>query len=356
MMKAIILSGGKGTRLKPLTHTLAKQLIPVANKPILYYVMEQITQAGITDIGIIISPETGEHIKAVIGDGSQWGAKITYILQSVPGGLAHAVTTARDFLGDSSFLMFLGDNLIQGGITQFVAEFKQHSPDALILLKKVLNPRSFGVCELDETGKVICLVEKPKEPKSDLALVGVYLFTPEIHKSISQIKPSWRNELEITDAIQNLLDRKMTVRSHILDGWWLDTGKKDDLLEANRVVLDGLIQRDIKGKVDSCSEIAGRVEIQVGARVENSIIRGPASIGKGCLIKNSYIGPFTSIASGTTIEHSSIEYSVVLDNSSIIDIDRIADSVIGRGSTIKKKGTNFSAVKIFVGDDTNLEL
>jgi glucose-1-phosphate thymidylyltransferase len=202
----------------------------------------------------------------------------------------------------------------------------------------------------------MCLVEKPKQPKSDLALVGVYLFTPEIHKSISQIVPSWRNELEITDAIQNLLDRKMTVRSHILDGWWLDTGKKDDLLEANRVVLDGLIHRDIKGEVDSSSEVAGRVEIKNGARVENSIIRGPASIGKGCLIKNSYIGPFTSIADGTTIEHSSIEYSVVLENSSIIDIERIADSIIGRGSAIKKKSTNYSAVKIFVGDDTNLEL
>jgi glucose-1-phosphate thymidylyltransferase len=252
--------------------------------------------------------------------------------------------------------MFLGDNLIQGGITSFVEEFKTHAPEALILLKKVPNPRAFGVAELDGHGRVLHLVEKPKEPKSDLALVGVYLFTSKIHESISQIKPSWRNELEITDAIQHLLDRGLTVRSHVLDGWWLDTGKKDDLLEANRVVLDGLVQRNIRGEVDSKSEVAGRVEIQAGARIESSIIRGPVSIGRGCVIKDSYIGPFTSIAAETTIDHSSIEYSVVLENSSIFNIERIADSVIGRGSTIKKKGTSFAAVKIFVGDDTNLEL
>jgi glucose-1-phosphate thymidylyltransferase len=355
-MKAIILAGGKGSRLRPLTNTLAKQLIPVANKPILYYVMEQITQSGITDIGIIISPDSGERIKAVLGDGSQWNARLTYIVQTVPGGLAHAVKTAQDFLGDSPFLMFLGDNLIQGGISAFVEEFKTQSPEAMILLKRVPDPRSFGVAELDASGKVIRLVEKPKEPKSDLALVGVYLFTSRIHQSISNIKPSWRNELEITDAIQNLLDRGLTVHSHILDGWWLDTGKKDDLLEANRVVLDGLVQRSLKGECDSCCEIAGRVEIQAGAKIESSIIRGPVSIGQGCLIKGSYIGPFTSIAANSVIDHSSIEYSVVLENSTITNIERMADSVIGRGSTIKRKGTNFSAVKIFVGDDTNLEI
>jgi glucose-1-phosphate thymidylyltransferase len=355
-MKAIILSGGKGTRLKPLTNTLAKQLIPVANKPILYYVMEQITQAGINDVGIIISPETGESIKTVIGDGSQWNAKVAYIVQSIPGGLAHAVKTAQDFLGDSSFLMFLGDNLIQGGISGFVDEFKANSPEALILLKRVTNPQAFGVAELDEEGNAIRLVEKPKEPKSDLALVGVYLFTPEIHESITRIKPSWRNELEITDAIQDLLNRKKVVRSHILNGWWLDTGKKDDLLEANRVVLDDLIKRDIKGEIDSKSQVVGRVEIQKNAKIEASVIRGPVSIGEGCLIRNSFVGPFTSIAANTTVDNSSIEHSVILENCLVYKIERLSDCVIGRNSNVKKKESGFNTIRLFIGDDTNVEL
>jgi len=355
-MKAIILSGGKGTRLKPLTNTLAKQLIPVANKPILFYVMEQITAVGIKDIGIIISPETGERIKEAVGDGSRWDARVTYIVQNEPAGLAHAVKTAQDYLKNSSFLMFLGDNLIQGGIGSFVKEFEEQSSDALILLKKVADARQFGVAELDANGKVLKLTEKPKEPKSDLALVGVYLFTPEIHSSIAQIKPSWRHELEITDAIQNMLDRGMIVRSHVLDGWWLDTGKKDDLLEANRVVLDDLLQRDIRGEVDDGSQVVGRVEIQEGTKVESSTIRGPVSIAGGCLIKDSFIGPFTSIAANTVIEHSSIEHSVILGNCSIRDIERLFDCVIGKSSNISKQENSHGAVRLFVGDNTNLEL
>lgn len=355
-MKALILAGGRGTRLKPITNTLAKQLLPVANKPILFYVLDQVIESGITDIGIIVSPETGNAIEEAIADGPEWTAEITYISQPEPLGLAHAVKTAQDFLGDSPFLMFLGDNLIQGGVKAFVDEFNRRGPDALVLLKEVADPRFFGVAELDASGKVMRLVEKPKEPKSNLALVGAYLFTPEIHKAIAQIKPSWRGELEITDAIQKLFDMGKTVQSHILKGWWLDTGKKDDLLEANRVVLDDLLKPSIKGEVDSKSQVAGRVEIREGAKVENSTVRGPVSIAQGCHIRNSFIGPFTSIGARTVIEDSSIEHSVILESSRIYRIERLADSVIGRGVELNKADERFRAIKLFVGDDARIEL
>jgi glucose-1-phosphate thymidylyltransferase len=355
-MKALILAGGKGTRLKPITHTIPKQLLPVANKPILFYVLDQIREAGITDIGIIISPETGAYIREAVGDGSLWGSSITYIPQSEPMGLAHAVKIARSFLGDSTFLMFLGDNLIEGGVKGFVQEFGNHSPDALVLLKEVSDPRLFGVAELNGKGEVVHLVEKPKEPKTNLALVGIYLFTPLIHKAITKIKPSWRGELEITDAIQKLLDMGKKVRSHILTGWWLDTGKKDDLLEANRVVLDSLLKRNVKGEIDSKSKIVGRVEIEEGAKVENSTVRGPVSIATGCQIKSSFIGPFTSIGAGTVIEDSSIGHSVILENSRIYRIERLEDSLIGTRVELRRADERFNAVKIFVGCDSSLEL
>jgi glucose-1-phosphate thymidylyltransferase len=355
-IKAIILSGGKGTRLKPLTNTLAKQLLPVANRPILFYVLDQITEAGITDIGIIISPETGEYVKKAVGDGSRWGTKVTYILQPEPAGLAHAVKTAQPFLGDSSFLMFLGDNLIGGGVKAFVDEFSSNSPEALILLKEVADPRLFGIAELDSSGKIIRLTEKPKNPKTNLAIVGVYLFTSEIHRAIAKIKPSWRNELEITDAISELVNAGKVVNRHILTGWWLDTGKKDDLLEANRVVLDDLLKRSIEGDIDKASKITGRVQIGKGTKVENSSIRGPVTIGENCLIKDSHISPFTSIASNTRIERSSIEHSVILENSVILNIERLADSIIGRNTTVAKQHSSIDGVKLFIGDDACVEL
>jgi len=355
-MKALILCGGKGTRLRPITNTAAKPHIPVANKPVLFHILEQISEAEIAEIGIVISPETGPSIKEAIGDGSKWDAHITYVVQSEPLGLAHAVKMAPDYLGDSPFLMFLGDNLIEGGIRGFVEEFNAVHPDALILLKEVPDPRAFGVAELDSSGKVLNLVEKPKEPKINLAMVGAYLFTPEIHQAIARIQPSWRGEFEITDAIQRLLEAEKEIRSHILTSQWLDIGNKDDLLTANRVMLDNCLMQGINGEVDSKSRIADRVEIMWGAVLENSVVRGPTSIAEDCQIRNSSLGPFTSIGPGTIVENSSIENSMVFAGCRILEVEQLVDSVIGRNAEITRGDQGFQAAKLFIGDYARIEL
>jgi len=354
-MKALVLAGGKGTRLRPLTYTLAKQLIPVANRPIIHYVMDQISRVGIKKVGVIIAPETGSQIEASLAENS-WGLDFTFIVQDEPKGLAHAVMVARDFLQDEPFLMYLGDNLIGQDINDFVREFQATEPDAMILLKEVEDPRMFGVAEVDPSGNVKRLEEKPKEPPSKLALVGIYLFSPAIHEAVREIRPSFRGELEITDAIQRLLDKGKIVKSFILEHWWLDTGKKDDLLEANRVVLDEMIVRKLEGKIDETSKAFGRVTLAKGAHLEKSIIRGPVVIGKDTVVRNSFIGPYTSIGNNCIIENATIEHSVILDGARILNIDRIEDSVIGRNAIVASGKENTKALRLMIGDDAEVRL
>jgi glucose-1-phosphate thymidylyltransferase len=356
-MKALILSGGKGTRLRPLTYTGAKQLVPVANKPILWYGIESLVAAGITDIGIIISPETGDEIQAKTGVGDRFGAKITYIRQDQPLGLAHAVVVARPFLADSPFVMYLGDNLIQDDLNQFFTRFKAQHLDSLILLKSVSNPTAFGVAAVDGQGRVLYLVEKPKNPPSNLALVGVYFFQPSIHGAINSINPSARGELEITDGIQALIDSQKLVEAQQLQGWWLDTGKKDDLLEANRIILDTRLAIAIGGEIDSNSEIIGRVQVGAGSKIINSTIRGPVIIGENCLIENCFIGPYSSIADGAILKEADLEHSVILQEAQIIGIhQRIVDSVVGIRAKLSIAPRRPKAIRLLVGDDSQLEL
>lgn len=356
-MKAIILSGGKGTRLRPLTYSGAKQLVPVANKPILWYGIESIVAAGITEIGIIISPETGEEVKQITGNGDLFGAKITYILQEEPAGLAHAVKIAQPFLGDSPFIMYLGDNIIEGKVDSFVASFNKQNLDGLILLREVSNPSAFGVAKVDKNGRVLQLIEKPKKPPSNLALVGVYLFSSAIHEAIAQIKPSARGELEITDAIQRLIDLKKPVEAFTLEGWWLDTGKKDDLLEANRIILDTQITPDVEGEVDDQSKVIGRVKIGAGTKVINSSIRGPAIIGENCYLENCFIGPYSSVADQATLIEADLEHSVILKGAKIDRIQqRLVDSVIGRRANLTVADRRPKALRFMIGDDSQVEL
>lgn len=356
-MKALILSGGKGTRLRPLTYTGAKQLVPVANKPILWYGIEAIVAAGITDIGIIISPETGEEIKAKTGNGDRFGAKITYILQNKPAGLAHAVKVAQPFLEDAPFLMYLGDNLVESDLGLFIEQFKERSLDALTLLCAVPNPSAFGVAKVDEDGRVLQLLEKPKIPPSNLALVGIYLFSNHVHHAIANIQPSPRGELEITDAIQFLIDQPKKVEARQLEGWWLDTGKKDDLLEANRIILDTRLAAAVEGEVDSKSQVIGRVQIGPGSRIVNCTIRGPVTIGNDCYLENCFIGPYSSVANQVTLIDADLEHSVILQGAKIIGIQqRIVDSVVGQRAELKVAPQRPKALRFLIGDDSQIEL
>ncbi|MEW6320717.1 MAG: glucose-1-phosphate thymidylyltransferase [Acidobacteriota bacterium] len=351
-MKGLILSGGKGTRLRPLTYTSAKQLVPVANKPVLFYGIEALVEAGIRDIGIVVG-DTRDEIKAAVGDGSRFGARVTYIEQDAPRGLAHAVLIAEPFIGTDPFVMYLGDNLLNKGIVPFVEQFMALKPAAQILLTPVPDPQMFGVAELDD-GQVRRLVEKPKEPRSNLALVGVYMFGPDIFTSVKRITPSFRNELEITDAIQDLIDRGLTVTPHLVDGWWKDTGKLEDMLEANRLILETL-ERRIDGVVDDESRIEGKVVIEAGAVVEHSVVRGPAIIGARARLAHAYVGPFTSIHDDVQIRHSEIEHSIVLEGSVIQDLEtRVADSLIGRGVRIHRLPLKPRAYRFMLGDNSEV--
>jgi glucose-1-phosphate thymidylyltransferase len=351
-LKGLILSGGKGTRLRPITHTSAKQLVPVANKPVLFYGIEAMAKAGIEQVGIIIAPETGDEIRDVAGDGSRFGVELTYIVQDAPLGLAHAVLTAERFLGSSPFVMYLGDNLLQGGIENLVASFRSSEPDALILLTSVPDPENYGVAELSN-GAVVRLVEKPSQPNTDLALVGVYMFKASVHAAARAIEPSGRGELEITDAIQHLLDSGARVEPHIVEGWWKDTGRLEDMLAANRLVLD-TIEARVQGELME-SQVDGRVVVEPGARLERSTVRGPAIIGTGARLTDCYIGPYTAVGERCEISNAEVEHSILLAGSIVRDLaGRMESSLLGRNVSICRDGRQPRAYRFMVGDNSEV--
>jgi glucose-1-phosphate thymidylyltransferase len=368
-LKALILAGGSGTRLRPITHTRAKQLVPVANKPILFYGLEAIAEAGIKEVGVVVG-DTAKEVQAAVGDGSQWGLEVTYITQDAPLGLAHCMLIARDSLGDDDVVMYLGDNLLEQDLKGFVERFEadRHqaraptlteeptpAPAARILLARVPDPQRFGVAELDDEGQVVHLVEKPSSPASDLALVGVYLFDAGIHEAVAAIKPSARGELEITDAIQWMIDHGRRVSCEVIVGWWIDTGKLTPLLEANRLLLER-IERRIDGEVDDVSQVDGRVVVEAGASIVRSHIRGPAVIGAGTRVVDSFVGPFSAVGRGGRIERSEIEHSVLLDHVSVVDAGRIEDSLLGYHVEVTRSDRRPRATRLMVGDHSLIDL
>ncbi|MEV4456874.1 glucose-1-phosphate thymidylyltransferase [Microbispora sp. NPDC049633] len=352
-MKALVLAGGSGTRLRPITHTRAKQLVPVANKPVLFYGLESIAAAGISEVGIVVG-DTQDEIEAAVGDGSRFGLQASYLRQEAPLGLAHAVLIARDYLGDDDFVMYLGDNFIVGGIESLVGRFRERRPSAQIMLTRVSDPRQFGVAELAGDGRVVGLEEKPREPKSDLALVGVYLFTPAIHDAVAELKPSWRGELEITDAIQWLIDAGHEVEPAVISGYWKDTGNVADMLEVNRLVLESL-ERRVDGDVEDC-ELIGRVVVEAGASVRRSRVVGPVVVGAGTVVDRSYVGPFTSIGADCVVSGSEIEYSIVLARSSIEGVRRIEASLIGHDVEITPAPDTPRAHRLVLGDHSRVQI
>jgi glucose-1-phosphate thymidylyltransferase len=350
-VKGLILSGGAGTRLRPITHTSAKQLVPVANKPILFYGLEALRAAGIEEVGIVVG-DTHAEVEAAVGDGERFGLRATYLRQEAPLGLAHAVLIAEEYLGDEPFVMYLGDNLLRNGIVPFVERFAADRPDAMILLQHVPDPQAYGVAEVAD-GKVLRLVEKPAEPRSDLALVGVYLFTSAVFESVKAIAPSARGELEITDAIQHLVDRGLRVEPTIVTGWWKDTGKLEDMLEANRLILSTL-ERDVRGETIDCS-IEGPVAVEAGSRLVRCTVRGPVTIGHGCELTDAFVGPYTAIYHGVTIDHAEIEHSIILANSRISGLKaRLCDSLIGNDVTICHADGRPLAYRFMVGDSSRI--
>lgn len=350
-MKGLILSGGKGTRLYPLTYTRAKQLIPVANKPVLVRVIEAIHEAGVNEIGIVVG-HTAPEIEEALGDGSEWDVKLTYIPQNSPDGLAHAVKISQDFLQGEPFVMFLGDNVIEGGISKLIRDFATNDWNSQIVLKEVDNPSAYGVAKLRPDGSIEQLIEKPANPPSNLALVGIYMFDEHIFEAVNSIKPSGRGEYEITDAIQWLINHEYTVFPHVHKGWWIDTGKPNDMLEANSHVLEEITPTiSESAEVDAESTIDKRVTIQDGAKIINSVVRGPTVIGKNTIIENSYIGPFTSVYHHCEVRNCEIERSIILENSRVIDIDQtLRDSLIGRNATVKRSNRKPSGIKMNLGD------